>query len=156
MEPRSLVPLAPLTTLGLGGDAEFFAEAVDEASIVEAVRWAKDRGVPLSVLGGGSNLVVGDDTIPGLVLAVRTRDGVLRVVDRLPGRGPGLDTFEEFASRAPEGDTFLVRPWAGSGVTGRSEHVSRPFFEHATAQLTDTWDRAGQYGVKVRRTWLLG
>lgn len=73
MEPRSLVPLAPLTTLGLGGDAEFFAEAVDEASILEAVRWAKDRGVPLSVLGGGSNLVVGDDTIPGLVLAVRTR-----------------------------------------------------------------------------------
>jgi len=45
------VPLAPLTTLELGGPAHFFVRAEDEATVAEALRWAQARGVPVFVLG---------------------------------------------------------------------------------------------------------
>ena len=63
-------PLAPLTTLGVGGSARYFLEAHTEEEIVEASAWAQDRSLPLFVLGGGSNLVVSDQGFDGLVLHV--------------------------------------------------------------------------------------
>jgi UDP-N-acetylmuramate dehydrogenase len=62
--------LAPFTTFGIGGPARWFAEAASEAEIAEAGDWARERDVPLFVLGGGSNLLVADEGFPGLVLHV--------------------------------------------------------------------------------------
>jgi len=67
------VPLAPRTTFGLGGAARFFAEITDAADVAPALRWAKERELPVFILGGGSNLVVADEGFPGLVLHMRTR-----------------------------------------------------------------------------------
>jgi UDP-N-acetylmuramate dehydrogenase len=64
------VPLAPLTTLELGGPARFFARAESETAVSEALAFAQGRGLPVFVLGGGSNLVVADAGFPGLVLQV--------------------------------------------------------------------------------------
>src|SRR5690349_10630443 len=66
-------PLAPFTTLGVGGPARWFMEATTEGEIVEAAAWANERGIPLFVLGGGSNLVVADGGFDGLVLRVGLR-----------------------------------------------------------------------------------
>jgi UDP-N-acetylmuramate dehydrogenase len=63
-------PLAPLTTLGIGGPARWFLEATDEDTVAEASVWARDRGIRLFVLGGGSNLLVADAGVYGLVLHV--------------------------------------------------------------------------------------
>ena len=68
--------LAPLTTFGIGGPARWFIEAASEAEIAEAAAWTVERGVPLFVLGGGSNLLVSDAGFGGLVLRVRLR-GIL-------------------------------------------------------------------------------
>ena len=67
---RENVPLAPLTTLGVGGPARYFVEARNEAEVLEAVEFARPRDLPLFVLGGGSNVVVADTGFPGLVLKV--------------------------------------------------------------------------------------
>src|ERR1700759_158027 len=67
---RENVPLAPLTTLGVGGPARFFAEAHRDADVLEAVEFARSRDLPLFVLGGGSNLVVSDAGFAGLVLKI--------------------------------------------------------------------------------------
>ena len=64
------IPLAPLTTLQVGGVARYFVEATTEAEVREAVDWAGLREYPMFVLGGGSNLVVSDAGWPGLVLKV--------------------------------------------------------------------------------------
>jgi UDP-N-acetylmuramate dehydrogenase len=64
------VPLAPLTTLQIGGPARYFAEVKRENEVHEAVQFARDRSLPLFVLGGGSNLVVADSGWPGLVLKI--------------------------------------------------------------------------------------
>ena len=70
MELREYVPLAPRTTLGVGGSARYLLDARSEGEIVEALAWANQRGMPVRVLGGGSNLVVADRGFDGLVLAI--------------------------------------------------------------------------------------
>lgn len=64
------VPLAPLTTLQVGGPARYFAEATNEDDVREAVEFASTKSLPLFVLGGGSNLLVSDAGWPGLVLKI--------------------------------------------------------------------------------------
>jgi UDP-N-acetylmuramate dehydrogenase len=70
---RDDVPLAPLTTLELGGPARHLVEARDDATVLEALRWASARGLRVLVLGGGSNLVIGDGGFDGLALRMATR-----------------------------------------------------------------------------------
>ena len=65
--------LAPHTTLELGGPADLLVEAASVKEISEALRWAADRKVPVAVLGGGSNIVVADSGVRGLVLKIATR-----------------------------------------------------------------------------------
>jgi UDP-N-acetylmuramate dehydrogenase len=64
------IPLAPLTTIKIGGPAKYFVEANSIPEVQEAVTFARSRDLPLFVLGGGSNLVVADAGWPGLVLRV--------------------------------------------------------------------------------------
>ena len=68
MTPEERVPLAPYSTLGVGGLARYFVEAHGEDDVCAALGWARDRGVALLVLGGGSNLLVADEGLRGLVL----------------------------------------------------------------------------------------
>jgi UDP-N-acetylmuramate dehydrogenase len=70
---REQVPLAPLTTLGVGGPARYFAEASSESEVREALQLAQLRDLPLFVLGGGSNLLVSDEGFDGLVLKIALR-----------------------------------------------------------------------------------
>src|SRR5215469_1083879 len=64
------VPLAPLTTLGVGGPARFLVQAQAQAEVREAVQFARERGLSLFVLGGGSNLLVADAGFNGVVLKI--------------------------------------------------------------------------------------
>src|SRR5580692_2325170 len=64
------VPLAPLTTLKVGGPARYFIEATTIAEVSEAVDFSRSRNLPLFVLGGGSNLVISDAGWPGVVLKI--------------------------------------------------------------------------------------
>ncbi len=77
------VPLAPLTTLGVGGPAARVIEATTEGEVVEIVSDVSAHGEPLLVLGGGSNLLVPDEGWPGTVLRVAI---VGVVVTRADGR----------------------------------------------------------------------
>ena len=70
MLDREDVPLAPLTTLRLGGPARRLVTAYDEASVVDVVRGCDDAGEPVLVLGGGSNVVLPDEGFPGTVVRV--------------------------------------------------------------------------------------
>ncbi len=91
--------LGPLTTLGIGGPARWFVEAVTEEEVLDSVAWAQKRMLPLFVLGGGSNLLVSDAGFAGLVLRVG-----IRGVEAFPeagacryrvGAGESWDAFVE-------------------------------------------------------------
>jgi UDP-N-acetylmuramate dehydrogenase len=64
------VPLAPKTTLGVGGKAARYVEARDENAVLEALAWAHRQRIEVTVLGGGSNVLVSDRGVDGLVLRV--------------------------------------------------------------------------------------
>ena len=64
-------PLAPLTTWRIGGPAQLLASPVDLDDLVCAVSWANGASVPWRVLGNGSNLLVRDAGVRGLVLRIR-------------------------------------------------------------------------------------
>lgn len=83
------IPLAPLTTLRIGGPARYFVEATSRAEVAEAVAFASEKNLPLFVLGGGSNLVVADSGWPGLALKV----GILGI-ERRPGVDEGRSLFD--------------------------------------------------------------
>jgi UDP-N-acetylmuramate dehydrogenase len=80
---REHVPLAPYTTLGIGGPARFFAEAGTETHVMEALEFARTGSLPLFILGGGSNIVVSDAGFDGLVIRItllgirRKRSGLI-------------------------------------------------------------------------------
>jgi UDP-N-acetylmuramate dehydrogenase len=82
MRTRTEVPLAPMTTLRIGGPAARLAEVEHEDDVREAVRDADERGESLFVLGEGSNVVVGDPGFPGLVARMS-----IRGIDVRPGPG---------------------------------------------------------------------
>jgi len=115
--PLENVPLAPLCTMGVGGPARFFVEAANEAAVLAALRWAQERGVPLRVLGGGSNLVVADAGVDGLVVKIALRG----VSSREAGGG-----LEVTAAAGEPWDALVAhaveRGWAGleclSGIPG--------------------------------------
>jgi UDP-N-acetylmuramate dehydrogenase len=66
------VPLAPHTSLRVGGPADFFVLARSTDDLVEALRWSLAQAVPARVIGGGSNLLVADAGVEGLVIKVAT------------------------------------------------------------------------------------
>jgi len=115
--PRPRVPLGPLTTLGVGGEASFVSDATDEASVLAAFRWAKERGIHVRVLGGGSNVVVADGGFDGLVVRMLTRgrsftagDGEL-MLDAAAGE-PWDELVAESVARGAQGLECL------SGIPG--------------------------------------
>jgi UDP-N-acetylmuramate dehydrogenase len=117
LTPRAQVPLAPLTTLGVGGEARYLVDGIDDATIALALGWAKRRGVPCRILGGGSNVVVPDEGFDGLVLCMRTRgatwttDGSHVVVEARAGE-PWDDLVAESVRRNCQGLECL------SGIPG--------------------------------------
>ncbi len=117
MKPLEHVPLAPYCTMGVGGPARYFVEALDERAVHDALEWAEQHGLPLRVLGGGSNLVVADEGVDGLVLKIGLRGVSARVA------GPAMELT--VAAGEPWDDlvAFAVeRGWAGleclSGIPG--------------------------------------
>src|SRR5262245_22449969 len=73
MTPLENVRLAEHCTLGVGGPARFFVEVRSEAAALEALEWARERQLPIRVLGGGSNLVVADEGVDSLVVKIALR-----------------------------------------------------------------------------------
>jgi UDP-N-acetylmuramate dehydrogenase len=74
--PRRDVPLAPYTTFGIGGPARGLVEPRSSDELAAAVEWGKERGLAALVLGCGSNVLVGDGGVDGLVVRTAGLTGV--------------------------------------------------------------------------------
>jgi UDP-N-acetylmuramate dehydrogenase len=70
MQIQENVPLAPLTTMRVGGNARFFCEVHDVDELKEAVRFATEHAYEIFILGGGSNIVFSDDGFDGVVIKI--------------------------------------------------------------------------------------
>lgn len=131
------VPLATLTTLELGGPARFAVEARDKATIAEALRWAAERGLSVFPLGGGSNVVIGDDGFEGLLVRVDLRG--ITAVRR-------ADEVELEAMAGEPWDAF-VRQTVDRGLAGLECLAGIPGLVGATPI-----QNVGAYGQEVAET----
>ena len=106
-------PLAPLTTFKVGGSADVLVEARSEAELVAVARIAGETGLKVTPLGGGSNVLVGDGGVRGVVVLVR---------DRTAARE------DETGVRAGAGLTIngLVRWLVGQGLAGLEAWAGTP------------------------------
>ncbi|MBA3758106.1 UDP-N-acetylmuramate dehydrogenase [Candidatus Saccharibacteria bacterium] len=62
------VPLSGYSTMRLGGNAAYLSEINQKIEVTEAVAWAKERNLPIIMIGVGSNIVWKDEGFPGLIL----------------------------------------------------------------------------------------
>src|SRR6185295_574249 len=117
-QPQSSVALAPGTSLRLGGPAEFFARIDHAAQLGAALDWAEQRQLDVQVLGGGSNVVIADAGLRGLVLtlALGAESSRLEGEQALVTIGAGA-SWDDFVARC------VARGWAGleclSGIPGQ-------------------------------------
>jgi UDP-N-acetylmuramate dehydrogenase len=141
IELRSDVPMAPLTTLRVGGSADRMAAPATVDALVGVMRLARDAGVPALLLGKGSDIVVSDAGIRGLVVRVRA--------DAASIAGTIL-TAEAGASM-----TALAKRCAAEGVAGFDWAISVPGSIGGAV-----WANAGAHGGEmaqvVREVEILG
>jgi UDP-N-acetylmuramate dehydrogenase len=111
------VLLAPLTTIGIGGPARYFARAKSIDEIREGLDWAKRASQPLFIMAGGSNLLISDEGFKGLVLHIDLRGIVVEDDD---------DFASATVAAGEQWDPFVAMAvdngWAGieclSGIPG--------------------------------------
>ena len=130
------IPLAPYTTLGAGGAAEYFAEVRSLDELKEAVHWAKVHALTVRLLAGGSNVLVPDAGVSGLVLRPQFTDVVYEdmgedVVHAEVGAGVALDAFVA--------ETVLRGLWGIENLSGIPGSVGATPVQNV-----------GAYGVEVK------
>jgi UDP-N-acetylmuramate dehydrogenase len=109
------VPLAPYTTFKVGGPAEWFFEARTADEIVAALRLASVSGVSVTLLGGGSNVLIGDRGVRGLV--IRPRGGHVEQIDRERVRADAAVTINGLVRWTIQKGIAGLEAWAGTPGT---------------------------------------
>lgn len=108
-------PLAPMTTWRIGGPAEVLATPADVDDVRVAVAWSNGRELPWRVLGNGSNLLVGDTGVRGLVLRIRKALDGISIAESRVVAGAGT-SFPALANAVA--DRGLAGIEFGAGIPG--------------------------------------
>jgi UDP-N-acetylmuramate dehydrogenase len=113
-------PLAPYTTLRIGGPARYFVKIHHDEELFDRFDWARHRNLPIFILGGGSNVLIADEGFPGIVLQLaitgiewRDNEDHVRVVV-----GAGED-WDQFVQQCVERDLAGIECLSGiPGLVG--------------------------------------
>ena len=125
---EAAVPLAPLCAYGVGGPAEYLYRATSTGALAHAVKTARRAGVPFTVLGRATNVLVADAGLPGLTVLARneafTIDGE-RIEVEAGAELPGLVT--DLAERGLAGLEFAgnIPGSVGGAVVGNAGAYGR-------------------------------
>jgi UDP-N-acetylmuramate dehydrogenase len=126
---RANAPLAPLTTFRVGGSADWLVEPRNSDEIVAALRLAHGAEVPVTMLGGGSNVLVSDAGIRGLV--IRPRGGEIHSVDDSHVRADAAITINGLVRWTIHHGCAGLEMWAGTpgtvggGIYGNAHFAGR-------------------------------
>jgi UDP-N-acetylmuramate dehydrogenase len=112
---RSRVPLAPLTTFKVGGPADWLIETRSADETISALTIARAAHVPVTLLGGGSNVLVSDSGVRGVV--IRSRGGDVRHVDEGHVRADAAVTINGLVRWTINHGRAGLEAWAGTPGT---------------------------------------
>lgn len=68
MDIQQNIPLAPYTTVKIGGPADFFIHTQNSKDFIEAIKYGQQNNLPITILGNGSNVLISDSGLRGLVI----------------------------------------------------------------------------------------
>jgi UDP-N-acetylmuramate dehydrogenase len=142
---RSQVALAPYTTFKVGGPADILFEPRSDDEMIRALMMARDARVPVTVLGGGSNVLIGDGGVRGLVL--RPRGGA--VTQESPGhvRADAAVTINELVRWTVGRGLAGIEAWAGTpGTVGGGVYGNAHWAGHLLSELIESvrlWQPGG-------------
>ena len=123
------VPLAPLTSFGIGGPADHLFDAHTTDELVLAVRIAREGGIPVTLVGGGSNVLVADRGIRGLVVRPRAKQ-IASAGDRLACADAGV-TINGLVRWTISRGLGGLEAWAGTpGTIGGAVHGNAHYGGH--------------------------
>jgi UDP-N-acetylmuramate dehydrogenase len=143
---RTQVILAPFTTFKVGGPAEWFFEARTSAEIIDAVRVAHANGVAVTLLGGGSNVLVGDRGVRGLV--IRPRGGVIERIDGERVRTDAATTINGLVRWTVQRGIAGLEAWAGTpGTVGGAIFGNAHFAGRLIGELVESVRLVGLDGT---------
>jgi UDP-N-acetylmuramate dehydrogenase len=116
-------PLAPHTWFHLGGPAELFAEPKTVEELQALVRRARSEGTPIRLLGGGSNVLVRDEGVAGMVVHLSAEAfGAVRIAGGVVTAGGGAKLGHVISSSVREGLAGLETLVAIPGTIGGALH----------------------------------
>jgi UDP-N-acetylmuramate dehydrogenase len=134
---RSEAPLAPLTTFKVGGPAEWLIETTNADEIADALRLAHRAAVTVTMLGGGSNVLIGDAGIRGLV--IRPRGGQAALIDRDRIRVDAAMTINGLVRWTLNHGVAGLEAWAGTpGTVGGAIFGNAHFGGRLIGELVDS------------------
>ena len=143
---RRRVSLGPLTTFRVGGPADWLVEPRTGDEIVAVLKLASDAGVPVTMLGGGSNVLVADDGVRGLV--VRPRGGSVSRVDTARVRADAAITINGLVRWTINHGCAGLEAWAGTpGTVGGAVYGNAHFGGRLIGDLITEVRIAGRTGV---------
>jgi len=152
-------PLARLTTIRTGGNAEFFAKPGNIGHLERLLAWAGEERLEVGVVGSGSNLLIADEGVPGLVLKLDKElstielDGI--AADKLVcGGGARLPAVSAAAARAAlAGIEFGV---SIPGTVGGAVRMNANAYGGALADVLEWVDITSAAGTERRTPDQLG
>jgi UDP-N-acetylmuramate dehydrogenase len=143
---RSEEPLARYTTFKVGGPAEWFLEARTSDDIVDALRVAHANDVRVTLLGGGSNVLIGDRGVRGLV--IRPRGGLIEQIDADRVRADAATTINGLVRWTIQRGIAGLEAWAGTpGTVGGAIFGNAHFGGRLIGELVESVRLAGLDGV---------
>jgi len=132
--------LAPYTTYKVGGPADVFFNATTGTEFADSIIAARNSGIPFLILGGGSNILVGDKGFRGLVIKNSTADITIR---GMKGKVRGLNTESKVYLEVDSGVPMnkLVRYTIGEGLAGLEMHLGLPGTVGGAIYMNSKWTK---------------
>jgi UDP-N-acetylmuramate dehydrogenase len=129
-------PLAPLTTFKVGGPADWLVHVRSGQEIRAALDVARDSGLPVTVLGGGSNVLIADAGLRGLV--IRVHGGEVTQVDASRIRSDAGVTINGLVRWTISHGVAGLEAWAGTpGTVGGAIHGNAHFRGRLISELIE-------------------
>ena len=142
---KSGEPLAKYTTLRIGGPAEYFYVARNPDEIIKAIQTANAAKIPYYILGGGTNVLLSDKGLPGLVIRNESRS--IKIIKRLGKVKNGVIQVEQALVEVDTGALInqLVRFTCDEGLEGLERHLGLPGTVGGALFMNSKWTKPTAY-----------
>ena len=145
---RAGAPLAPMTTFRVGGSADWLIETRNGDEIESALSIARAAGMRVTILGGGSNVLIADAGVRGLV--IRTRGGDVRLIDEGRIRADAAVTINGLVRWTINHGRAGLEAWAGTpGTVGGAMFGNAHFGGRLIGDLVTEVRLVGRDGVRT-------